>query len=258
MRVMPYSLYDRLLPCLTRNADFNQAIAMYVLKHLSEIPTCSIFQLAKQSHVSPSSVSRFVQKIGFEDYTEFRDYVEEELGRNDVYSFSHPVENRPFSPPYSREQLTAFFQTLPAMLEHAFSTQTCRMIETLCQTMKAKPNVYFLGLRSMRMVMEHIANELMPFGLVATMIGEPKEITTPRETNALVLFSMHGHYFRLKPPQKKQELVEKSDAVFVISQTGNAQGLPLIRLGKCATSWADSIVWTLLAEQVVYTYKFLA
>lgn len=26
---------------------------------------------------------------------------------------------------------------------------------------------------------------------------------------------------------------------------------------KCATSWADSIVWILLAEQIVYAYKYL-
>ena len=68
MRVAPYTLYERLLPFLDQKNDSNRAIAQHVLRHMQEIPSCSVFELAERSNVSASSVSRFVQKIGFEDY----------------------------------------------------------------------------------------------------------------------------------------------------------------------------------------------
>lgn len=257
MRVAPYTLYERLLPFLDQKNDSNRAIAQHVLRHMQEIPSCSVFELAERSNVSASSVSRFVQKIGFEDYISFRDYVAEEIARNSRYGLSHPEENIPFAPPYTGDSIEKFLHTIPKALAESFSPEACQQIETLCRRMKEKENVYFLGYRSMDVIIDHIKNELLPHGLFITRIRNLEEIQTPKNTNLIVLFSMHGYYFSRDISEQKVRLARCADTVFVVSQTSQSGGFPMIRLKKCATSWADSIVWILLAEQIVYAYKYL-
>lgn len=77
--------------------------------------------------------------------------------------------------------------------------------------MKEKENVYFLGYRSMDVIIDHIKNELLPHGLVITRIRNLEEIQTPKNTNLIVLFSMHGHYFSRDISEQKVRLARCAD-----------------------------------------------
>ena len=47
-------------------------IARYILEHSEEIPLFSSHQLAKETFTSPTAIIRFVKKLGFESYNDFK------------------------------------------------------------------------------------------------------------------------------------------------------------------------------------------
>ena len=47
-------------------------IARYILEHSEEIPLLSSHQLAKETFTSPTAIIRFVKKLGFESYNDFK------------------------------------------------------------------------------------------------------------------------------------------------------------------------------------------
>lgn len=57
-------------------SDLDILLGEYILEHKAEMPTISITQLAKKSYVSKSSILRFVQKLGFSGFSEFKLLVE--------------------------------------------------------------------------------------------------------------------------------------------------------------------------------------
>lgn len=54
---------------LNENDSF---IAEYILKHSEEIPLLSSHQLAKKTFTSPTAIIRFIKKIGFDNYNDFK------------------------------------------------------------------------------------------------------------------------------------------------------------------------------------------
>lgn len=255
MRNQPYSIYEKLLPFLNQE-DANGALATYIFDHLYEISVCSIHKLAKYAHVSPASVSRFIQKIGFSDYMEFRDFLEEELERNKNFQISHPKENIPFKKPYSISEVDKTLEYAFAQVKESFSSECLKNIESCAKAMHQYPNVYFLGLRSMKTIYEHVNNELLPLGKQIVFSGDMNKIQTPKSGNMIVLFTMHGHFFHMNEMKKIKDLQNKAEQIFVVSQVPIDHPFYKIQLKKCDTSYADLIVWMLLAEQLVYMYKF--
>ena len=47
-------------------------IARYILEHSEEMPLLSSHQLAKETFTSPTAIIRFVKKLGFESYNDFK------------------------------------------------------------------------------------------------------------------------------------------------------------------------------------------
>lgn len=255
MRHQPYSIYEKLLPFLNHE-DVNGTLAMYIFDHLYEIPMYSIHKVAKNAHVSPASVSRFIQKMGFSDYGEFRDFLEEELDRNKNFQISHPKEDIPFKKTYGSGQINAMLVPIFEQIKESFSQDCLTNIEFCAKAMRQYPNVYFLGLRSMKTIYEHVNNELLPLGKQIFFISDMNKIPTAKDKNLIVLFTMHGHFFHMNEMKKIEDLKKKADKVFVVSQVDVEVPFPKIQLKKCDTSYGDLILWMLLAEQMIYMYKF--
>lgn len=70
-------LLNRLLVILIEEDLYstNYHIAMVMLENFSYLASMTIGQLADLCNVSKSTISKFTRKIGFNDYSEFRDYI---------------------------------------------------------------------------------------------------------------------------------------------------------------------------------------
>ncbi len=58
----------------------DEAILEYVIGHLKQVQRMSSHQLAKETYSSPTAVIRFVRKIGFENYNDFKLNIESFIG----------------------------------------------------------------------------------------------------------------------------------------------------------------------------------
>lgn len=80
MRINRLSLLNSLFSVLNNNSpeDSNYTLAMYFLEHYHKLSELNIYDVASECFVSRSSVRRFCQSIGYENFldlkTEFREY----------------------------------------------------------------------------------------------------------------------------------------------------------------------------------------
>ena len=60
-------------------SEVDIAIANYVLEREYQLKQDSVRRIAQETYVSPSSIIRFCQKLGYEGYNDFRDDYLKEL-----------------------------------------------------------------------------------------------------------------------------------------------------------------------------------
>ncbi|MEY8380134.1 hypothetical protein [Ileibacterium valens] len=85
-----------------RSEDTATIISKCLLNHFDQIPDYSLTELSELCHVSCATLSRFIRQIGMENHLEFRNRIQQEIGKYpQAYSWSHPVEKIPFLPPSS-------------------------------------------------------------------------------------------------------------------------------------------------------------
>ena len=72
--------------------DFNnlseteRTIYHYMSTNSQKIPFMRVRDIATESHTSSSSVMRFIRKVGYESYTEFRTHFKtSEIEKNDIF-----------------------------------------------------------------------------------------------------------------------------------------------------------------------------
>lgn len=71
----------------SENDSTEAHIAETLLEHINDINEMSIDQVAELCDISKSTLSKFVKKIGFEDYKEFRDLARNERRRSGYYGY---------------------------------------------------------------------------------------------------------------------------------------------------------------------------
>ena len=74
-----FNLLTSLLAILNRNSenDTDFVIARYFLSHINTIENTSIYTIADECFVSRSSVQRFIKNIGYDSYTQLKDYLKD-------------------------------------------------------------------------------------------------------------------------------------------------------------------------------------
>lgn len=71
----------------SRRDSTDSLIAQTLLEHIHEIDRLSIENVAEMCSVSPSKFSKFVKRLGFDNYKEFRDLVKNEKYRSGYYGY---------------------------------------------------------------------------------------------------------------------------------------------------------------------------
>ncbi|MTD38631.1 SIS domain-containing protein [Erwinia sp. CPCC 100877] len=97
-------------------SETDKTICSYICAHQKQIPELSITKLAEASYTSKSSVLRFVQKIGFKGYSEFKHLIDwntevqatqELLSLNELTTYITNILNA-----IQEQTLTGFFELL--------------------------------------------------------------------------------------------------------------------------------------------------
>ncbi|GLC82311.1 hypothetical protein [Lacrimispora brassicae] len=80
MYIVAYRLLNLLNDCEFGSTDAH--IAKSLLDMIYEVEFMPIDQVAAKCHISKSTLSKFIKRLGFEDYNEFRDNVRNEKKRS--------------------------------------------------------------------------------------------------------------------------------------------------------------------------------
>ena len=69
---------QRILDRLNENyhlSENDQVIVTYLLEHLEEIPQLSSRELAKRTYTSATTIIRFIKKLGYKNYSDFKYHI---------------------------------------------------------------------------------------------------------------------------------------------------------------------------------------
>lgn len=123
MKINRLSLLNSLFSIINENyeEDSNYKLAYYFLEHYHELPNLNIYDVAAECFVSRSSVRRFCQTIGYENFLDLKNVFDE---YDDQYSYYMLHANRDSY----RERLTAEINSMIEELNHRMNTQEIDII----------------------------------------------------------------------------------------------------------------------------------
>lgn len=187
--------------------DVEMSIYQYIRKNLELIPYMRIRELAEKAHVSPSSVLRFLKKIGYESYPEFRLAVRELIGND--------------------KQEKLFSQVhFDSLNQKNFNQDLDYQITKVSQEMLEMDMLVFSGMGSSGTMGEYAARKLANLGMNAIAVNDPtypvaSHLNRKNGKSMLLVLSTSG---------ETSEMVEMlltlgdSPNVRKICITGNVQG----------------------------------
>lgn len=87
-------------------SETDMVIYKFILQNMDKVQFMRVIDLAEATHVSNASVTRFIRKIGYESFAEFRVKMKKEVKQNEkkelnnltnsIYNFLDNIDNRDF------------------------------------------------------------------------------------------------------------------------------------------------------------------
>lgn len=201
-------------------------IAHYVLKNPTLIQNMTINHLADATYVSASTITRFVQYIGFSSYSEFRKYFKSSFSLSNQIIFRlspHDDENLRNQPQqYLRSHLDEIHQNL----EDTFNNFDFKAVDALIERVTRTNSVALFGYSDAHSIAKEIQVGLMAknkYVDVPHSIEAFEEILRTYDDNSLIIIlSNYGNFFNHVKIQL-DTLVEKRIPTLLITQNYQAK-----------------------------------
>ncbi|MGX7352078.1 transcription regulator [Enterococcus canis] len=141
------------------------AIYQYILSHYENLPQMRVREIAQASHTSASSVMRFIRKMGFNSYPEFRASVRQVIAAE-------------------REQGADYRDRVLASLEpQNFSFDFEENVRILADLIIRSDNIVFVGIGISGILCEYGARRLATLGFNSFAVTDPYYPLRPRLYN---------------------------------------------------------------------------
>lgn len=127
---------------ISANNSTDSHIAEVILENINEIDKYSIERVAKICDVSKSKLSKFVKKIGFDDYKEFRELVRNEKYHSGYYGYEDKLPMGRF---IGKEGWTPYLEILKYDLDHFTNKMDMAMIRRLALAIRSHRQVAAFG-----------------------------------------------------------------------------------------------------------------
>ncbi|MCR5526882.1 MAG: hypothetical protein K6F39_05805 [Lachnospiraceae bacterium] len=251
-------LYDRLSSLIGsgKKDDVNCIIAEYVLQNIEKMADMSIYMLAKNCGVSTATVTRFVQKCGYENYIDFKDQCYEEADTRVIAQNSHPLEEMPFRQGFDEINRNKDMDMLFAEVKKSITESSLEQAKKFAEEIHDYENVAFYGISFVQIVAEHIGNELLNLGKYCTYLTRLEDAPVQdREKSMLVIITMFGLQLPLSR-EFYQKAAEKYSNIWIITQNPRGK-IPckVLKFELCQHSTANYMAWMMMADEIVYLYK---
>lgn len=158
--------------------DSNYSIAVYIQKNIEDIPFLNTTQLAEQSYVSQATVSRFIQKLGYITYGDFKD---------DIIRYLEDTSN--FD---GKDTGTLIYKEIFNLLDYKIDLNELSKVANLITEYK---NVYAIGINYCYFMSEYFQTECHNFRKVINVLSESSSFIKLEDTDLLIVISTSGNYF---------------------------------------------------------------
>lgn len=131
--------------------DVEQTIYAYISNNIDKIPYMRVREIAKESHTSASSVMRFIRKVGFDSYSEFK------------YSFRN-IEETKKTDAHPRHDI---------LNSKNFDSKLYDTIDNVAEVIMNAENIIFFGMGASGAMCEYAARRLATIGYNANPLTDP-------------------------------------------------------------------------------------
>ncbi|MDH6364923.1 DNA-binding MurR/RpiR family transcriptional regulator [Enterococcus sp. PF1-24] len=166
---------------LSQLSAVEQEIYRYIVNNLEKIPYMRVRDIANGAHVSSTSVFRFVQKVGYDSYPEFRFYIKAFLEEKNVAE--------------SERQLS-LEQRIQALNMNIFHPDVEYQIKKMAKAVEKADLVLFMGLGASGAIAQYSARKLASLGYFAISLDELtypiRSFLKENQKTVLIFFSISG------------------------------------------------------------------
>lgn len=187
--------------------DVERNIYQYIVENAELVPYQRVRELASNAHVSTSSVLRFLKKMGFDSFSEFKFDFKQKLAKletEDSFSSLH----------------------FDILNPRNFSQDLEYQIEKISEQIFSADNVIFFGMGASGTMAEYVARKLANVGINALSITDPtypitSHLMEEQSKKMLIVLSTSGN---TKEIIETMMLLQKIPNLYKVAITGNLNG----------------------------------
>lgn len=227
-------------------------ISQTMLAHLNELGQMKNQQLASMCYVDASTISRFVQSLGFYNYAEFRDYFSE---YQELYGMDHYFDWTKINP---TEQTEILVDTACQSLRQSFQMLDMQQLDQVVECLDKHREILLCGDRYSQLVAQDFQLKLLSLGCYAKTY---KDI-------GLQLDYLHHHQglmIMFSASLRYSDMFFQNDWQSVLI-TRNAQGLNLADIcllydDQHGSDWTvhsvnDRFCMEMIVDQIIYRLAY--
>ncbi len=180
------NVIHRMIGLYNENADKNNvefAISEYVLSNIDEVKTMGIEELAQKCYTSPATISRYIKKLGYRNYIQFKAEIEGYISyRNQEFNISEE-SNEMIAQSVINDTIAAV-KNLEQLID-------INQLVNVTNLMRKANHVYVLGVDYSQVVAQDIQLRFINnFKVILTFVpsGEHNQVLNRMTRNDLVIF----------------------------------------------------------------------
>ena len=158
-----------------------QDIYRFIINNITKIPYMRVREIADSVHVSPTSVFRFIQKIGYRSFPEFRVSVEMKLKNSDQKV---------------NTELLSIKNHIDSLKIGSYHPDIDYQIEKLAKKIKNSAVILFMGMGASGAIAQYAARKIASLGYFSLYIDELtypiKSFLKKDRENLLIFLSVSG------------------------------------------------------------------
>ncbi|WP_294216914.1 MurR/RpiR family transcriptional regulator [Pseudobutyrivibrio sp.] len=188
--VSHFSMLSSLLSVLNSNEEdhINVVLAKYMLEHIREIGSLSIYKIADDCFTSRSSIQRFVQHLGFDSFTALKENGVENLAHWDKFI---EYADHPDYPNFLSQSVSKMTESINA----SYSKQS---MENLCELIYNSKNVLLLIAETSSSAIREFQQGMIAFGKIMRLMtdsyGNMELITQLQPDDLILVCSVTGNF----------------------------------------------------------------
>lgn len=250
----------------SRSDSTDSHIAEILLSNINEIDSLSIDSVAEMCSISKSKLSKFVKRIGFDDYKEFRDLVKNEKYRSGYYGYEDKL---PMGRCIAKDGMDSYLKILHDDLDHFRDSIDENMVKCLARALFEHEEVAAFG---------SVYSQTAAIDFMYRMAEEGKNIRTYTydvaqedymknmdENTLVIIFSNSGQYLYGDGMRKigyfKTYLKRSKGEIALITSNEKAAADPIVKypiLYSFSTDVHSHMLMERLAmEMIISEYKKL-